>query len=46
MRIDIDLGTLEILLGKLYCVFNCRPTPFSEFGYTIVYWNGKPIWYC
>jgi hypothetical protein len=46
MRIEItNFGRVELLLGSLYCVFNCYPSKFSQFGYTTIYWNGKPIWF-
>ena len=45
MRIDVNFGTLEILLGNLHLVFRCKPTQFSEFGYTTFYWDGRPIWF-
>lgn len=39
------LGNLNILLGNLYLVFHVSSTPFNKFGYSIIYWNGRPIWF-
>lgn len=43
IKININFGTMDLLIGPLFFVFNCQNTQFNDFGYTLVYWNNQLI---